>query len=411
MDASSSPVVYVPDDFYCPISGDLMTDHVSERQGHTYERCNIIRWLQEKKSSPMTNLPLHESDLFDNLGLKKSIESIRAKLSEEQFKIDSRISEEELQPFIDTLDQITISTYYNDNKLMVSINPPEVVTRAPVDICLCIDVSGSMGSEATLKGGAGESISNGISILSLTIVAAKTIIQSLNENDNVSVVTYTDKAKIIVENMSCSDTNKDVINLQLNQLRPLNSTNIWDGIHKSFEILKNTSPTGKQKGIILLTDGVPNVVPPQGHEHMIEKYQRTNNFRCPINCYGFGYSLDSPLLDNISKCTGGDGYAFIPDSSLLGNMFIHGISNLLTSAVMNSELHITLKRDVYFKDGMQSKQVLINSLKYGQSKDLLFDIEGYDDYNDFASVSLHMGDKVISEEEVKVPDISYYNDI
>ena len=116
MDASSSPVVYVPDDFYCPISGDLMTDPVSERQGHTYERCNIIRWLQQKKSSPMTNLPLDESDLFDNLGLKKSIESIRAKLSEEQFKIDSRISEEELQPFIDTLDQITISTYYNDNK-------------------------------------------------------------------------------------------------------------------------------------------------------------------------------------------------------------------------------------------------------------------------------------------------------
>ena len=102
---------------------------------------------------------------------------------------------------------------------------------------------------------------------------------------------------------------------------------------------------------------------------MIEKYQRQNNFHCPINCYGFGYDLDSPLLDNISKMTGGDGYAFIPDSSLLGTVFIHGIANFLTTATTNVQLNVSLKRDIRFMDNKQEKTIMINSLKYGQNKD------------------------------------------
>ena len=52
-----------------------------------------------------------------------------------------------------------------------------------------------------------------------------------------------------------------------------------------------------------------------------------------VSCYGFGYNLRSDLLLDISNISGGDGYSFIPDASLLGNIFIHGISNLITTAI------------------------------------------------------------------------------
>jgi hypothetical protein len=402
---------FVPDDFYCPISGDLMVDPVSDPAGHTYEKDQIIRWLHMKQTSPITNLPLLEAELSPNLAMKRSIESIRSKLSADQLKVDSRIAEMEHKPFTDTLDQTDIKTYYHDSKLIVSVSVPDVDVRPPVDLVLCIDVSGSMGTEATLKGSSGETIHNGISVLSLTIAAAKTIIGSLNEHDNISVVTYTDKAKTIIGNMSCSDTNKATMNIQLDQLRPLNTTNIWAGIQLSMDILRSTSPECRNKSIFLLTDGVPNIVPPRGHEAMIDKYQRQNKFMCPINCYGFGYDLDSPLLDTISKMTGGDGYAFIPDSSLLGNIFIHGISNLLTNALTNKEVVITLCRDVRFKDRSQEKSFVINSLKYGQTRDFIFDIEGGDDDNDFAIVSMLIGDEPIVSEEVMLPDINYYHSV
>ena len=74
-----------------------------------------------------------------------------------------------------------------DNKLLVKVNMPTIDVRQPVAVALCIDISGSMGSEAVIRGARGEKQSDGFSILSLTVSAAKTILHSLNENDNLTV--------------------------------------------------------------------------------------------------------------------------------------------------------------------------------------------------------------------------------
>ena len=39
--------IFVPDDFYCPITGELMNDPVSEPAGHTYEKSAITKWLSK----------------------------------------------------------------------------------------------------------------------------------------------------------------------------------------------------------------------------------------------------------------------------------------------------------------------------------------------------------------------------
>ena len=100
---------------------------------------------------------------------------------------------------------------------------------------------------------------------------------------------------------------------------------------------------------------------------MLEKYFENNNFKCMINCYGFGYNLKSELLDNLSRISGGDGYSFIPDSSLLGNIFIHGVSNFFTTSVTDVPVNIV------YKDNTVDK-VNINSLKYGQSKNIVMEV-------------------------------------
>ena len=78
---------FVPNEFYCPITGELMNHPMSEQSGHSYERESIMRWLATKNTSPMTNLPLIESDLTENLALKRSIDSIRDKINSDQMKI------------------------------------------------------------------------------------------------------------------------------------------------------------------------------------------------------------------------------------------------------------------------------------------------------------------------------------
>jgi hypothetical protein len=370
-----STQVFVPDDFYCPITGELMVDPVSDTSGNTFEKSAIHRWLSSHSTNPMDRTPLTISDLNPNPTVKKSIDQIRDKLTSEQLKIQSRIHESQSKNFTDGLDQIRMESHIFENKLFVSVKMPDNSERAPVDLVLCIDVSGSMGSEAVLRGDKGETVGHGFSVLSLTVSAAKTILESLNEKDNISIVTYTDKASIVFSHVACNPANKKSIATELDKLTPKLTTNIWDGLHVSLDILRKNSPPNRLSSIMLLTDGVPNIVPPRGHENMISKYFRENEYHSMISCYGFGYSLDSELLMNMSNLTGSDGFSYIPDASLLGNIFIHGISNLLTTAIVNPTMKITLEKNATFDDLSSEKVISIPSLKYGQDKHYIFDID------------------------------------
>lgn len=409
----ASPSIIVPDDLYCPISGILMENPVSEPEekgGHTYEKKYIERWLSTKSTSPMTQGPLTVDELTQNEFAKRTIESIRGLLKKEQLKIKSKLADIELKEYVDKLDEIMINNYCHNNNLFINIKTPLIETRPPVDIVLCLDVSGSMGSEATMKSESGETISHGLSVLSLTKAAAKSVLYSLNDNDNISIVTYASIAEIVIENISCTIENKNLIEIQIDELKPKDTTNIWDGINKSFEILKTTSVKSRQKCVFLLTDGLPNIIPPRGHEAMINRYFEQNNFKCPVNCYGFGYQLDSKLLNNITRETGGDGFSYIPDSSLMGNIFIHGISNFLITASNNNILTVNLKDGILFEDGTTTKLLPINSLKYGQEKNIKLNLNKIPETNNFLEVTLSVNDKTFVnntlEEDI---NINYIN--
>ena len=412
-------ITFVPKDFYCPITGDLMNEPVLGKDGHSYEKSEILMWLSTNTTSPMTREPLTKDDLVENLPLKRSIEEIRDRLKEEQLKTDSRISEEVMVPFVSALDEMKLNSYYLDNKLFVNIDVPNVEQRPPVDIVLCIDVSYSMSEEATLKGDRNETIGHGFSVLSLTVSAAKTILHSLNGDDNVSIVTYSSRAFVVCSNLACTPENRVIMEAELDALKPITNTNMWDGIHTSLDILRQTSPPPRVKGIFLLTDGIPNVDPPRGHVYMLEKYFREHGFKCMLSCYGFGYNLQSDLLLNLSNASGGDGFSFIPDASLLGNIFIHGISNLLTTALTNVDMKIKLSKNVTFHGfpNPQTNEIDVNvdSLKYGQSKNFIFDLntscsssQSLEYLNDCAEITLDIGGKMLMTNENNRPSRDYY---
>ena len=59
----------VPDDFFCPITQEIMVDPVTAADGSTYERNAILRWMSVRMSSPLTNLWLSSKDLRPNAEL------------------------------------------------------------------------------------------------------------------------------------------------------------------------------------------------------------------------------------------------------------------------------------------------------------------------------------------------------
>ena len=98
--------IFVPPDFYCPITGELINEPLTDPEGHTYEESQILQWLSTNQTSPVTRSTLLPSQLKKNIAMKRSIESIRERLTEDQLRIDSRVSEEAMVPFISALDHI-----------------------------------------------------------------------------------------------------------------------------------------------------------------------------------------------------------------------------------------------------------------------------------------------------------------
>jgi len=139
-----------------------------------------------------------------------------------------------------------------------------------------------------------------------------------------------------------NDANRKVAEKKLDALCPLNSTNIWDGLLKGLEVAKKqfTNHPDKVASLMLLTDGLPNVRPPRGEQKMFKMYKENNpNLRCTVNTIGFGYSLDSKLLRDLAVI-GNGAYAFIPDASLVGTIFVNLCSNLLTTYATDLKLSI-----------------------------------------------------------------------
>ncbi|NXO02194.1 WSDU1 protein, partial [Rhinopomastus cyanomelas] len=66
--------VAVPDEFLCPITRELMKDPVIAADGYSYEKTAMENWIStNRRSSPMTNLPLPSLLLTPNRTLKMAI--------------------------------------------------------------------------------------------------------------------------------------------------------------------------------------------------------------------------------------------------------------------------------------------------------------------------------------------------
>lgn len=66
---------HFPIEFMCPIGHDIMKDPVQCFDGHSYERCNIEKWLSRCQTSPMTGERLDNVTVVPNYSLKSTIEA------------------------------------------------------------------------------------------------------------------------------------------------------------------------------------------------------------------------------------------------------------------------------------------------------------------------------------------------
>jgi hypothetical protein len=221
----------------------------------------------------------------------------------------------------------------------------------------------------------------------------------LNRNDRIAIVKYSDSGCTVLELTKMDKTGKALATSRLNTLQPGGMTNIWDGLYKALEILRlRTTRNNVNSAIFLLTDGEPNIDPPRGYIPTLKSYCDKNGGNYPgiISTFGFGYSLNSQLLETISKECNGT-YAFIPDSGLVGTVFENALANTLILRGTNATLSIEplentiieeLDPNLSHKRESWGISIKVGNIQYGQNRNFVLKLSTPDGSKPSVSVTL-----------------------
>lgn len=287
-----------------------MRDPWIDKDGNSYEKSAIDKWLSMKNTSPMTCNPLFPEDLIPNRVLKDLI--------------DEFINFPDIVPDI-------VPAIVPDKIIPIIVPIVASLSRKPLLLYAVIDNSGSMGESC---GNIASGEDDGFNRLDLVKHTLNTIITSLSPEDKICIIKFSNVAETFAPLTALTDLNKKLLIERLKHLQPEYSTNIWDGLRAALDLIsKLPASDAHNVEIFLLTDGVPNINPPRPIVETVQMYMKKHctHYRPKMHTFGYGYSLESPMLYELSKACDGC-FGFIPDSSMVGTVFINALSHSLVGA-------------------------------------------------------------------------------
>jgi hypothetical protein len=274
--------------------------------------------------------------------------------------------------------------------VLVSVRPPADtgVQRTPVDVVLVLDISGSMGQEATIQGADGGTESNGLTLLDVAKHGVRTVVKSLTAQDRFALVLFNDAATVKTRLTVMDEAGQKAVEESLDTFNSGGGTDIWKGLAGALNEVQDAAPHDPPRlsHILLLTDGesqnrdsiVPNL---QAYKQQKERLPAT------VSTFGFGYSIDSALLIDLAACGEGT-YSFIPDVGFVGTVFVNTLSNLLVTMARETVLSLGVEGGaeiVSVRGGYPCMQtstgvtVPIGTLQYSQPKDIVVMMRGVTD--------------------------------
>lgn len=397
----------------CSITGEVMKDPVQGNDGHTYERSAIVEWLTKHQTSPNTREPMTINNLKVNTNIRYLCDKYHA-----QTKDKTKQSLAQATKSLYNQIKLTHSLSSNGEKtkalLSFTIDEasfPKETAYLPQDIILVIDHSGSMNQAIEAKDAGGNSIENGFSIQDIVNHSAKTIAQTIDKNSRLAIIIFDHAVEVLFELQPMIEINKTKINTLINTIRPCGQTNIYGAIKMAIDLLDERADKSRNGSILMLTDGVPNISPAHGIVETLKRLRSSKNFSFPIYTFGFGYTLEKDLLYTISKIANG-GHGHIPDGSMIATVFCNFIATILTTIVVNLQLHIkqsdhskiTIAGDFEENYDAATKTTTydIGTLQYQQSRDILINLPEEHVENCYFFYTYKIGDNSYKSEEYRL---------
>jgi Ca-activated chloride channel family protein len=217
--------------------------------------------------------------------------------------------------------------------LHLTVIAPDVsrAERKPVNVCVVLDRSGSMGSERKMD---------------FAKQALYTLIDQLREEDLLSLVIYDDVVDILRE--SGRVFNKRELKRLVSEITPRGSTNLGGGMIEGLQQVQQTFKRGFVNRVVLLSDGLANAGITDPHElgRVAAQYRARS---ISLTTMGVGLEYNENLMTGLAE-SGGGNYYFIESPRSLASIVRKEFDMLTTLCANNVEIELRLGKGVALKD-------------------------------------------------------------
>ncbi len=193
--------------------------------------------------------------------------------------------------------------------------------RAPVNMALVIDRSGSMSSEGKLE---------------KAKEAAIMVIHRLDREDIVSVVMYDSSVQVLIPATKVSD--KEYLIDKIRRITPGGSTALYGGVQKGAEEMRKFLCSQRVNRMLLLSDGLANVGP-QSPAELGNLGTRLIRDGISVTTIGVGLGYNEDLMSQLAYRSDGSHY-FAEEARDLVKVFDQELGRALSAVAQGVTIHI-----------------------------------------------------------------------
>lgn len=196
-------------------------------------------------------------------------------------------------------------------------------TRQPIHLMLLVDTSGSMNETEKLA-----SVKRSIQV----------ILEFMSIEDRISLVTFDDRAKVILAAVVPSSEEREAIQYRISNLMADGSTNLSAGMLEIRSLIE--SDPGRKQGLIVLTDGQVNMGlrTNEALEQLVERIVHEKP-GISISTVGYGTEHNTDLLTSMARIGTGS-YNVVMNLEDVASVFGDILGGLITVSVQNLEIHL-----------------------------------------------------------------------
>ena len=248
-------------------------------------------------------------------------------------------------------------------------------TRAPVDVIVALDVSGSMEGQK----------------LFLCQMTLQLLLRQLTPDDRFGLVSFSDDAIIEIPIRKVTTINRKLADETIQQLGTRGMTNLSAAIGLAAQEMIAVESPNEVRSILLLTDGLTN----QGITSSLDIVELTKNClslidQAPITmfCFGYGSDHNEILLQEMSAASPGGTYYYVEDVKQVATAFGDALGGILSVVAQSAILNISVPDeakargvdiiDVYYKNKVKTNdgwKVSLADFYAEESRDVLFSVK------------------------------------